>query len=396
MPLRKFSGPQRGYGHCVYSLPALELRPPPESTRRRLSALDRLHRIWSIRQSHRPEHGWAEERRQFLRHHCAELHALADDAPGGPELPPAGQLEASLAGPAESARFGQPLDADYIRGLALTLSPPPADPVLPPRAAEALANTATRPIHPVARAALLLRGAARELGSSIHPLPWALASFALIRANYAPLAADRHLAGRYRSALARDTPWDLVELCADAEAVALRCELSWPAPHAEPNTSTALAAVMQNRIAGALRGTAGLDRLPPIPSTGSTATGDPGDWESLLQDAARRALCTSNQEWLWVAVRVPAAERTGRIVFAIQDVGNPPTGVLVVTAAAELEGLRSPADPLELAAADAVTLLPTDTADERWPEVCALIEWVVSRAMAGSRADEWAREGYPS
>src|SRR5690606_2450751 len=67
------------------------------------------------------------------------------------------------------------------------------------------------------------------------------------------------------------------------------------------------------------------------------------------------------------------AERGVDLLVAVHDVGDPPSGALAVTA--------GPAEVLDAASTDCVTLLPGDSAHERWPAVEAFVDDAVSRAL---------------
>ena len=88
-----------------------------------------------------------------------------------------------------------------------------------------------------------------------------------------------------------------------------------------------------------------------------------------------------------------------RYVIAVQRVGHGETGVLAITAFAERLLPRSEPDEtddeprvipeqlLTLSSSDSVTLVHTDTVDERWQEIADLIDRTLAAAV-----DEFGRK----
>ncbi|RCV55688.1 hypothetical protein DEF28_05200 [Marinitenerispora sediminis] len=394
--------------------------------RRRLAALDRLREIWAEHQTRRPRHRWAEDRRRFFRRHVVELRTLAGllDAKvaraerlsdGWDRLEITPELrerlrreEEALVEMASACTAGQPLTADYLTALALTI-PDFDDPSFPvDQAAASLAEAAAVETHPVIRAAHIqliceavlepapAPAAGPALGPQPHqrPLPWAMASLALMRSNYPPLVMDHRLAEQHRRARFRASEQDrlveLTALLADLEIAALRGELSWSAQHRDqPSANTApLATAMQRRIVEHLRRQANslalvlreLDSSARF-AVSAGATDDDAARRGRLDAAAERALFTRGPGCWWAALDLTVTDGTLRLLVAVQDVGAPATGVLAVTADAQLRTAGSQGDALDLACTDCVTLIPTDGADERWPDVAEFVDDVVSRAM---------------
>ncbi len=88
-----------------------------------------------------------------------------------------------------------------------------------------------------------------------------------------------------------------------------------------------------------------------------------------------------------------------RYVVAVQKVGHGETGVLAVTSFAERllprsepdeadsESAPNPEQLLTLSSNDSVTLVHTDTAEERWQEIAELIDQTLAAAV-----DEFSRK----
>ena len=75
-----------------------------------------------------------------------------------------------------------------------------------------------------------------------------------------------------------------------------------------------------------------------------------------------------------------------RYVVAIQRVGRGDTGVLAITAFAEIPPTDRDTKPVPLlhpTADDAVTLVYSDAADDRWPDVTELVDRTLTAAVTG-------------
>ncbi|WP_420161344.1 hypothetical protein [Nocardiopsis sp. CNT-189] len=365
------------------------LRPAPRAPTgldRRLGILDRLHRLWCERHRNRAAGEGGEALRPVFERHVRELRALA----GRPGSASRSGLDAdALCALADEDRSGR-LTAGHLGALARRI--PDFDPPLPgpERVAAAAAEAASSEEHPVLRAARSFLETSRAMGGGeppaphLRPLPWALASLSLLRAGYPPLAADRRIGGRLEEALAAPEALPaLAEVVADLATAELRARLSGPAgvvpPQAEPPLVGPLAAAMHRRVHRHLRhrtGPIGLVLREVEPgarvSVSAADTAD-GAVRERCAGAAERALFTPGPECRWVRLELCAAEREVELLVTVHDVGDPPSGALAVTA--------GPADVLDAACTDCVTLLPGDSADERWPAVEAFVDDAVSRVL---------------
>ena len=121
----------------------------------------------------------------------------------------------------------------------------------------------------------------------------------------------------------------------------------------------------------------------------------PGDdravwWRSQILRTANAVDFYSNLRdgsW-WTQLRLTVFDQTLRYVVALQKVGRGETGVLAATAFAEsieshaeVEATR-PVPLLNSTPDDSVTLVYTDSADARWPEVSALTDHTLAAAIA--------------
>ncbi|GAB3208791.1 hypothetical protein GCM10027294_20690 [Marinactinospora endophytica] len=392
----------------------------PDGVRRRLISLDRLREVWADHQARRPDHQWAGERRRFFRRHVLELRTLAGQAEvaaadaarlaalGWDSADIADDLrdrlradEEALVSMAEECRSGQPLTPGYLDGLARKL-PGSDGPDAPfEHTGEDLAEAAAVETHPLIRAAHLQLGCDRALRASsaprpraLGPFPWAVASLSLIRSHYPPLVMDHRLASLHEEVLSRPSEEErlagLVELFADLETAALRGELSWTArASSRPPANTApLAISLHRRLLEHLRAASASLRLVAREiDPDARVTVDAGDvcdderYRERLDAAAERAMFTRGPGCWWASLEVRVDEGELRLLIAVQDVGAPATGVLAVTADGRLVSERGERDALDLASTDCVTLIPTDSAGERWPDVERFADDVVSRAV---------------
>ncbi|MDA2815220.1 hypothetical protein O4J56_31550 [Nocardiopsis sp. RSe5-2] len=375
----------------------------PASLRRSLGRLDRLHALGQQRCRTGPCEG-ADGLRRAVERHVRELRALA----GQPGSPARRGLDVdSLCAVAAEPPSGSPLTAGRLAALARRIPdfdpPAPAPPI--GTAAEAAQAAATE-THPVVRAALLFQRTAEALGRRLEetgtaarpapylrPLPWALASLSLMRSDHPPLAADRRIGGRLDAALAHGAPDDrtaaLAELFADLQTAALRTRLSTPLrgrPDVPP-PSALLASAVHRRILVHLRHRTGplsqvLRELDPDASAGVEAADvAEGPRRDRCEAAAERALFVPGPGCRWAALGLRAAGASVELVVTVHDVGGPPTGALAVTASAVMDTPRGPEEVLDPACTDCVTLVPGDTAGDRWPCVEEFVDEAVSRTV---------------
>ncbi|WP_026123719.1 hypothetical protein, partial [Nocardiopsis chromatogenes] len=258
------------------------------------------------------------------------------------------------------------------------------------------------------RAALLFQRTAEALGRRLEetgpgpgpaphlrPLPWALASLSLMRSDHPPLAADRRIGARLDAALAQTSPEArtaaLAALFADLQTAALRARLSTPQrgrPDADaPPPSALLASAVHRRLLVHLRRRTGplsqvLRELAPDASAEVEAADiAEGPRRDRCEAAAERALFVPGPGCRWAALDLRAAGTAVELVVAVHDVGGPPTGALAVTASAVLDTPQGPEEVLDPACTDCVTLVPGDTAGDRWPCVEEFVDDAVSRTV---------------
>ncbi|MDA2805990.1 hypothetical protein [Nocardiopsis suaedae] len=374
----------------------------PASLRRSLGRLDRLHALSQQRCRTGPREG-GDGLRRAVERHVRELRALA----GQPGSPARRGLDAdSLCAVAAEPPSGSPLTADRLAELARRIPDfdPPA-PAPPIGGAADAAQAAAAETHPVVRAALLFQRTAEALGRRLEetgtgpgpaphlrPLPWALASLSLMRSDHPPLAADRRIGARLAAALAHPSPGArtaaLAALFADLQTAALRARLSTPlrGRHDAP-PSALLASAVHRRVLVHLRHRTGplsqvLRELDPEASVGVEAADiAEGPRRDRCEAAAERALFVTGPGCRWAALGLRAAGARVELVVAVHDVGGPPTGALAVTASAVLDTPQGPEEVLDPACTDCVTLVPGDTAGDRWPCVEELIDDAVSRTV---------------
>ncbi|EOR70435.1 hypothetical protein TM51_12875 [Thermobifida fusca TM51] len=400
--------------------PAVDRLPP--DVRGRLVELDRLRDVWTANQRRRPSHQWPAHRARLFRRHILALHRLRGTLPVSEQT--AERLvvdgfdsdntldaalreqlaaeEHTLISLAEASRTGERLSSAYLDEAARSLTGQ-STPGLGERLAAVLADLAATPTHPVVRAALgylAAEEAQRELGAEerfprgTDPLAWAVASVALMRANHPPLIADHR-------AVAMQLPWPpaasspdrhlpLIALFAELQIAVLRGELSWTVPERDDPAEygQALARTVYRRLLEYLRQRAPalsmvLRQLDPA-SSARVTSGDStelGEHRNRVELAADRALLARTHPSWWVCLEATCTNSTLRLLLTVQGVGAPATGVLAVTADALVDSPRGIEDALDLAPTDCVTLLSSDSADERWPEVAALTDEAISRAV---------------
>jgi fido (protein-threonine AMPylation protein) len=286
--------------------------------------------------------------------------------------------------------------------------------------------------HPIIRAAWL-----HHRFICIHPfedgngrVARALTLLLLLQSKYAPLVVDRRDREQYIASLDAANDGDLrplVRLFARLEIVALRAELERPA---KPVVATGGAVNVARAYAERLRDLRAADTAEKIeranalaqdmhqrlvPTVENLAAGieeafqefdanarstvysavPPEErslyWKRQLVAAARQVdfyANLTNGSW-WVRLHTTVLGQTLRYIAAVQKVGHGETGVLAITAYAEIVvlGQSDEADPhapeplLELKPTDSVTLVYTDTATSRWEEVEQFIEDTLAAAV---------------
>ncbi|MBB6170119.1 hypothetical protein HNR23_000179 [Nocardiopsis mwathae] len=373
----------------------------PAPIRRRLADLDRLRDACADHQRYTAGGRPQEALRRVLRRHLRELRLLAEQEEAAPDRLRA--EEDILVELAAECRSGESLTPGYLSDLARRAPDFGLPPDLPEQSGKVLAEAATVETHPVIRAAHLFLACEAELWPDVpvpprpHPLPWVLASLSLMRSGYPPLPVDRRLRPRMLAVRSRADSYDrliaLIPIFADLAAAALRAELSRTpvsAPTRETTTShgpAPLAGALHRRIQEHLRRrgdslTQVLRELDPDARVAHSA-GDVAEDATARRcdEAATRALFERGPGCWWSSMEIAAAEAVLSLLVAVQQVGPPSTGVLAVNADGVLVGEEGRVDVLDLACIDCVTIIPTDCADERWPDVEAFVDDVASRAI---------------
>lgn len=349
-----------------------------------LDDLDRLRAVWA-------EHRGPREERARARRELARRRAF--DLGGGTEL--ADLLETTAA----EEMSGPALTPDYVAELAGRAAslPPPAGrcPQLDEAGVAGVARAATAPGHPVVRAvhtyvtcvdALTGVGPDSTGDDPGWSLPWVLASLVLQRADFPPLVPDAGVPACTGSGGSRR-----VDLCARhlarLVATSLRTELSRLPSHAGPAPASAppLAAATHRRALDYLR-----DRRGPLLQVlgsldeGARAYVHAGSAPQAPREVGappERALLSPGAHHWWACLALAVGEASLVLYVIVQEVGPSSAGVLAVTADARLstgEGVREA--PL-MSDVDGVTVMPNDSADERWPLVRDLVDEALSRSM---------------
>lgn len=284
--------------------------------------------------------------------------------------------------------------------------------------------------HPVVRAAWLHHRFVR-----IHPfqdgngrVARALTLLVLLRSRYAPLVVDRNQRNTYIEALDAANEGDLrplVRLFAGLEIVALKSELSPQLSSASQATgAVAVAREMVGRFQERKRADdqdrrAASEKLAQAAhaqiigeverlgqqlehefrsvdrrarrhvSHGAPGASNARHWHGQLVYVAKRIDFYANLadgSW-WTCLHLTALGQVLRYIVAIQKVGHTDLGVLAVTPFAEVvedkPGRRTERDPgsppehrraFEPTAGDSVTLVHTNSPNDRWPEIAELID----------------------
>ena len=363
----------------------------PSLVHQELMDVDRLRDIWA---QHRRSQ--SQEVREAAWEELA--HRRVREWGAGPALE---ELMVSLA--ADGAA-GRPITAAFVVQLSERISDLTSDSSSRPRRhpldseqALRVARAAAVPVHPVVRAAhtyaecvtvLDEREPPDEAGTHVWALPWVLAALTLRRADFPPLLPDT----------LSPPPWvglgpdeRLVELSrhfARMTTGALLEELSWTSePAAEPHTpASPLATVVRRRVLDYVRSCREsvaliLKALDPEARTSVYSGGSDGAEPGTMASEVAGTLLTPGAAHWWTALELSADRASLRLFVVIQEVGRPNTGVLAVTAHARITTPDGTRDALGMSEADNVAVMPTDGADDRWPQIHGLVDEAVSRAM---------------
>ena len=294
----------------------------------------------------------------------------------------------------------------------------------------------TRDAHPVVRSAWL-----HHRFVCVHPfqdgngrVARALTLLVLLRDRYAPLVVDRNQRVDYLDALDAANDGDLrplVRLFAGLELVALKSELSAPVSQASRATGVVpvareLVARLQGRkrIENVQRAAVAAELAAAVQALVidelSRLTGDlevefhaidpaaraavhssaPGDdrahyWRGQIVYTAKRVdffADLHDGSW-WTSLRLSVLGQALRYLVIVQKVGHGDLGVLAVTTFAEVvedkveNAEERPSGPKEFrrafepTAKDSVTLVHTNTAEGRWPDIAELIDRTLSTAL---------------
>lgn len=274
---------------------------------------------------------------------------------------------------------------------------------------------------------------------SIHPfedgngrVARALTLLVMLRRHYAPLVVDRDSRTAYIDALDEANIGDLsslVELFANLEIVALRSELEGPIAPVESGpgvrdvakayadriqqrrellderrrTQVVELAESINRKSEELLHSLGaelvgeLRRVDPA-ARFSVTSARPGEaesrfWYRQIVRSAREVGFFANLAdgaW-WTRLHLRVQELLLRYAVVVQKVGRGETGVLAMTVFAETitlsgsgagsEESTAPVPAIRLTAKDSVTLLYSDSVDDRWTEIADAIDRTLSAAV---------------
>ncbi|MFE6304032.1 hypothetical protein [Nocardiopsis sp. NPDC057823] len=362
----------------------------PDRVREELTDVDRLRRIWSGHRQAQPREAREAARRSLVR------SRIEGAGVGGPL---AEYLESALA----DGMGGRALDPDYVLELAdrvHSLPDPgafraPAAPLVEYDRARAVAAPAAVPGHPLVRAAHTYAetlAAVTELdrgNEAPRLLPWLVAALVLRRADLPPLPPVHPPAGPGPDSDESLAP--TVSALARAVTAALRDELSWTPPGSAPDPGEPvppLAAVTRRRVTDHLRShresvgliLRGLD--PAARAVVRTGGHDSGAGAEGLSEAGRAVLTPGAAHW-WTALELTVEDTTLSLVVVVQEIGRPRTGVLAVTVDGRLTDPDGVRDVPGISGTEAVTLMPADCVDDRWPRIRDLVDEGVSLALGG-------------
>lgn len=325
----------------------------------------------------------------------------------------------------------QPNHVERLDGSLLQYTPPEQVQVEMERLVEFYRDTTEA--HPLTRAAWL-----HHRFICIHPfedgngrVARALVLLVLLRANYAPLVVDRTRRPDYLKALDAANDGDLtqlVRLFGQLEIIALRSELERPAEVALVGAGAvdvargyaerlreakigsdqaralavgSLATEVQRRLEAEFERLgaelhAVFSEADPAARSNVDKAAPPADrarfWYAQLVRAAKAANFFANLaegSW-WVRLLLVVFDQEFRFVVATQKVGHGETGILAVTVFSEFvppredreESRPLPVSLFSPTSADSVTLNQADSVDDRWAEICELVERTLAASVA--------------
>lgn len=361
----------------------------PAPVRQDLMDVDRLRVIWAQHRQNQPRDVRTAARRELTRRHVRLLG-------GGPAL------EELLVSTSADGTSGQPITAAFVMELAALARTLPSEPsarsprrTLGSEQALRLAETASEPTHPVVRAARTHAACVavlRELDpDDVHAhtwaLPWALSSLVLRRADFPPLPPGP-LRPPWGDRDPQEHPAEVIRHFAKLVTQALLDELSWSPEHGagERSPVSPLAAVTRRRVLDYVRSRRDsvaliLRALDPEARTSVYSGGSDDSEPGSATEAVSESLLTPGAAHWWTALELAVDQASLCLYVVVQEVGRPRTGVLAVSAEARLstpEGTHAAPSVSDTAS---VTVMPTDSADDRWPQVRDLVDEAVSLAM---------------
>ncbi|WP_304451695.1 hypothetical protein [Nocardiopsis sp. YSL2] len=361
----------------------------PERVRDDLMDVDRLRAIWAQHRQGQSRDARGAARRASVRSRVRQMG-------GGPAL------EALLESASGDRMSGRPVTAEVVEELNHDAASLPEDcasrsprRTLGADRARRLAEAAALPAHPVVRAAHTYAecvAVLSELDESHTPrdrspwvLPWVLASLVLRRADFPPLLPDP----ASEPARPDDAFATLVSRFARLVTGALRDELSWT-PDAVPQPRSAippLAAVLRRRLQDYLHTRAESVALilrsmdPEARASVHSGGADAPTADAVGAAAAAPTVLTPGAAHWWTVLELVVGDASLTLAVVVQEIGHPRTGVLAVTANARLATADGVRDALDMTGEDSVTVIPTDCADDRWPQVRDLVDEALSRSM---------------
>ncbi|QBI52736.1 hypothetical protein EKD16_04645 [Streptomonospora litoralis] len=272
--------------------------------------------------------------------------------------------------------------------------PPPASPVV--GGAPSAAGTAPGPVGPAQASAGPAVPPPRTAEDRLTPLVLLLADleaaalrWELSRVSRAPVAG-RSESGRLAAAVHRRIVEHLRLRCASLRLVlreldpASRSVVSSStggSEYADPSDAPRPGAPQGGR-ATALAENSAVGRETAVATAATSGRGAVAPSVDERRDAAaRRALFTPGADEWHAALDIDLADGVLQLLVFVQEVGSASTGVLAVTADGWMTTDDGAVDVLEPGCADCVTLVPTDGADDRWPEVEAFVDDVLARSI---------------